>query len=328
MPEFLGIESTAHTFGVGIVDSTGKVLANERVTYVPEEGEGFVPSELAEHHSKNAAEVLKSALEKANTGLEKIAAVAFSQGPGIPNALRIGAAIARYISLKYSKPLVGVNHCISHIEVGRLATKCKDPVVLYLSGGNTQVIAFAEGRYRIFGETQDIPIGNAIDNLSREIGLSFPYGKSFDSTAALGRNYIELPYVVKGMDLSFSGILTAALKEYKGGAGKKDVCYSFQETCYAMLTEVTERALAHTGKKEVLLVGGVAASSRMQEMVKEMCKERGARHYIVPLEFSSDNGAMIAWTGVLALKAGQQTRIGNSDFIQKWRTDEVEVSWL
>ena len=323
----LGIESTAHTFGVGIVDSQGNVLANERSTYNPKKGTGFIPAEMAEHHTQNALKIMELALKKSKLKIENIDTIAFSQGPGIPNALRVGAAIARYIACKYDHQLIGVNHCIAHIEIGRLTTKCIDPVILYLSGGNTQVIAFAENRYRIFGETQDIAVGNAIDNMARYIALQFPYGPSFDETAAKGKKYIELPYVVKGMDLSFSGILTAAKKKFKTGASKADTCYSFQETCFAMLTEVTERALAHTGKKEVLLVGGVAASKRLQEMVKAMCEARGAKVYIVPKEFSGDQGAMIAWAGLLACKSGQKTKIENSDIIQKWRTDEVDIVW-
>jgi universal protein Kae1 len=325
---YLGIESTAHTFGVGLVDSKGKVIANVRSMYKPKKGKGFVPAEMALHHAQNAAKIIVKALDKADLGIEKLEAVAFSQGPGIPNTLRVGATIARYIAQKYKKPLIGVNHCIAHIEIGRLATDCRDPVVLYLSGGNTQVIAFAEGRYRIFGETQDIAVGNAIDDLARHLGLPSPYGPGFDRAAAKGKKYIELPYAVKGMDLSFSGILTAAKRKYKEGVGKADLCYSFQETCFAMLTEVTERALAHTGKSEVLLVGGVAASKRLQQMVKKMCNARGTKFYVVPKEYSGDQGTMIAWTSVLVHKSGQDTRIKDSTIKQKWRTDEVEVTWL
>jgi universal protein Kae1 len=329
MPKFyLGIESTAHTFGAGIVNSKGRVLSNERSVHRPKKGKGFVPAEMALHHTQNAAKTIGKALKKAKMKIENIEVVAFSQGPGIPNTLRTGATIARYIAYKYKKPLVGVNHCIAHIEIGRLSTDCKDPVTLYLSGGNTQVIAFAEGRYRIFGETQDIAIGNAIDDLARHIGLTPPYGPSFDRTAAKGKKYIELPYTVKGMDLSFSGILTATKRKYKEGASKTDLCYSFQETCFAMLTEVTERALAHTGKDEVLLVGGVAASRRLQRMVKEMCSARGAKLYVVPKEYSGDQGAMIAWNGALAHKSGQETKIKDSTIKQKWRTNEVEITWL
>ncbi len=220
-----------------------------------------------------------------------------------------------------------MNHCCAHLEIGRLTTGVNDPVYLYLSGGNTQVIAFAEGKYRIFGETQDLPVGNAIDSLAREIGLPPPYGPNFDKAAENGK-WIDLPHVIKGMDVSFTGLLTQAIKKFEDGASKEDVCYSFQETCFAMLTEVTERALAHTDKKEVLLVGGVAASKRMQEMIKIMCEERSAKMFVVPHEYSGDQGAMIAWTGILAYKSGQKIDMKKIKIKQKWRTDDVEVTWI
>lgn len=259
--------------------------------------------------------------------MKDIDVVAFSQGPGLPPCLRVGASVARYLSQKYNKALVGVNHPVAHIEIGKLTTATKDPIVLYLSGGNTQVVAFVEGRYRIFGETQNISIGNAIDTLVREIGIPPPYGPNFDKVAKFGK-YIKLPYIVKGMDMSFTGILTNAIKKFKEGVDKEDVCYSFQETCFAMLTEVTERALAHTDKNEVLLVGGVAASKRLQQMVKIMCRERGAKMFVVPHEYSGDQGTMIAWTGVLAYKNGITIPVEKSSIRQKWRTDEVEIPWL
>ena len=260
--------------------------------------------------------------------MKNIDVISFSQGPGIPNCLRVGAAIARLLSQKLKKPLIGVNHCVAHIEIGKLKTGCKDPVVVYTSGGNTQIIAFVDGRYRVLGETQDIAIGNAIDTLARELGIEPPYGPNFDKIARKGR-WIDLPYVVKGMDVSFSGLLTEALKRYKSCERVEDVCFSFQETCYAMLTEVTERALAHAGKSEVLLVGGVARSKRLQKMMETMCKDRGAKLFVVPPEWASDNGVMIAWVGVLAFKSGvEPLKMEESRIVQKWRTDEVDVKWI
>jgi N6-L-threonylcarbamoyladenine synthase/protein kinase Bud32 len=222
--------------------------------------------------------------------------------------------------------LVPVCHQIAHIEIGKLKTGCKDPVIVYLSGGNTQIIAFTEGRYRIFGETQDLPVGNAMDTLARKIGLQQPYGPNFDLVASKGK-YLKLPYVVKGMDLSFSGMLTEAIKKFENSASKEDICHSFQETCFAMITEVTERALAHTDKIEVLMVGGVAASKRMQEMIEIMCKERGAKMFVVPSEYAGDNGSMIGWTGMLSYKYEKIKKIIEK-INPKWRTDEVDIPWL
>lgn len=249
--------------------------------------------------------------------------IAFAQGPGLPQCLRVGVVFARALALKYKKPLVSVNHCVAHIEIGKLMTEAKDPVVLYLSGGNTQVIAYTEGRYRVFGETQDIPIGNALDNLARGLKLEMPGGPRIEELAKNGK-YFEMPYVVKGMDLSFAGLTTEAVKRFEKGAKAEDVAFSFQETCFAMLTEVTERAVAHTDKEEVLLVGGVAANKRLQEMLAIMTSERGAKFFVVPQEYAGDNGVNIAWTGILAHQKGYDIPIEKSQIKQKWRIDEVE----
>jgi N6-L-threonylcarbamoyladenine synthase len=325
----LGIESTSHTFGIGIVKDK-KIIANEKSVYIPKKGSGIIPREAADFHSVAARQVLKEALKKSNININGVDAVAFSQGPGLPQCLRVGAVLARALALSCDIPLIPVNHCIAHIEIGKLTTKAKDPVVLYLSGGNTQVIAFTEGRYRVFGETQDIPIGNALDVLARGLDLDLskvPGGLAIESLAKKG-NYIELPYVIKGMDLSFAGLTTEAVRRFKNGAKPEDVAYSFQETCFAMLTEVTERAVAHTGKEEVMLVGGVAANKRMQEMIRIMTDERGAKMFVVPQEYAGDNGANIAWTGLLTYKKKETVGIEKSNIRQKWRTEDVPIRWM
>lgn len=316
----LGIESTAHTFGIGIVDDKGRILANAKAVYSPKKG-GIIPIEAASHHKEKAEEVLESALRTANIKLADIGVIAFSAGPGLPPCLRAGRDFAVVLADKLKKPLIPVNHCVGHIEIAKLTTESKDPVILYLSGGNSQVLAFVEGRYRVFGETLDISVGNAIDSLARELNLGFPGGPVVEELAKKGK-YIELPYTVKGMDFSFSGLVTAATKLKDK---KEDLCFSFQETAFAMLVEVTERALAHTEKQEVLLVGGVAANKRLQEMLEIMCKERGAKFFAVPKEYAGDCGAQIAVTGLLAFKSGAKE---SNEINSLWRTDEVDISWL
>ncbi len=322
----LGIESTAHTFGVGVVNDRGKILSDSRDMFVPKPGKGFVPKELADHHIEFAFKIVDDALKKSSLKLHDLDLIAFSQGPGIPNSLRIGAAAARFLATKFNKPLVGVNHPVAHIEIGKLNTGAKDPIVVYLSGGNTQIIAHVEGKYRVFGETEDIPVGNCFDVVAREISLPYPGGSNIEKFAKNG-NYVELPYIVKGMDQSFSGIATAAVKKFKAGVRKEDICYSLQETCFAMLTEVTERAMAHTEKKEVLLVGGVAANKRLQEMMNKMCEERGAKMFVVDENFSGDNGTMIAWTGLLQYST-EKKQTKDTSIKQNWRTDEVKTIWI
>lgn len=319
----LGIEATAEKLGVGIVTEEGEILANV-VKYQPLVG-GIHPREAARHHADNIKEVIKRALKISGVSLEDIDLVAFSRGPGLGPCLRVAAVAARTLALKYALPLVGVNHCVAHIEIGRLTTGAEDPLTLYVSGGNTQVTAFVSGRYRVFGETLDIALGNLIDQFARYANLGNPGGPVVEKLAREG-SFIDLPYVVKGMDLSYSGLLTAAKKALSKHS-IEDVCFSLQEVAFAMAVEVTERALAHTGKKEVLLAGGVAVNKRLQEMMGEMAKQRGVRLYIPPREVLGDNGAMIAWLGILSYKAGETTPIEESFVIQRWRTDQVEVKW-
>ncbi|MEA3515404.1 MAG: bifunctional N(6)-L-threonylcarbamoyladenine synthase/serine/threonine protein kinase [Nanoarchaeota archaeon] len=323
----LGIESTAHTFGIGIITDKGNVLANEKDSYTTEEG-GIVPVKAVEHHMNCYEKVIKKSLEKAGLTIKDIDIIAFSQSPGLGHTLRMGAMAARSLAAHYSKPLIGVNHCIAHLEIGNMTTECKDPVLLYASGANTQIIAYEAGRYRIFGETLDIGIGNFLDSFARELGLGFPGGPEIYELAKEGKNYIKLPYVVKGMDVSFGGILTNLKQKLKSGQySKEDLCFSVQETVFAMLLEVAERAMAHCDKKELLLGGGVACNKRLQQMAKEMCSQREAECFIPKNEFLVDNGAMIAWLGIIEHKAGNTTKIEKSIIKPYERTDEVEVNW-
>lgn len=323
----LGIESTAHTFGVGIVNNKGEVLANEKASYTTKKG-GMIPAKTAEHHVDVCDEVLKKALQNAGLSISQIDLIAFSQGPGLGHSLRIGATMARALSIKHNLPLVGVNHCIAHLEIGHMLFNADEPVLLYASGANTQVIAYDNGRYRIFGETLDIGIGNFIDCLARELGLGFPGGPELQELAHKGTNYIKLPYVVKGMDVSFGGLLTNLKTKISSGKySKADLAYSAQETVFAMLMEVAERAMAHCGHNQLLLGGGVACNTRLQEMANIMCKERGGECFIPPNSLLVDNGAMIAWLGLLMNKQGISTEIKESKIRPYERTDEIEVKW-
>jgi N6-L-threonylcarbamoyladenine synthase/N6-L-threonylcarbamoyladenine synthase/protein kinase Bud32 len=321
----LGIEGTAHTIGVGIVDENCNILANEYKMYSPAQG-GIHPREAADHHAKHLPEMIEAALAKAGLSVRDLDVIAFSQGPGLGPCLRTAATGARTLALKLKIPIIGVNHCVAHLEIGS-TTGCKDPILLYVSGGNTQVIAFSHQRFRVFGETMDIGLGNMLDKFGRSENMKFPSGRAIEETARKSDNYIMLPYSVKGMDVAFSGILTACLQERKKNSKMEDVCFSIQETCFAMLTEVTERAMAHTEKNEVLLGGGVVRNNRLQEMVRSMCKARGAEFFIPAPDLCIDNGAMIAWTGLVMHKAGIKMEVNDTVVRQKFRTDEVDVTW-
>jgi len=300
----LGIESTAHTFGVSVIDFNGSVLSNEKDVFTTSSG-GMIPHEVAEHHCKVCDSLLKKALEKANVTIKDIDLISYSHGPGLSPALIVGKDFANQLALKYKKDIIGVNHCIAHLTIGNLVTSAKDPVYLYVSGVNTQIIALAGGKFRIFGETLDIGLGNALDKFGREAGLGFPAGPEIEKIALKGK-YIELPYTVKGMDVSFAGLVTKTKQLLEKGISKEDLCFSMQETCFSMLAEVSERAMAHCEKNELLLIGGVGANKRLISMLSKMCSDRGAKFYSVPLEYAGDQAAMIAWQGILEYKAGRR----------------------
>ncbi|KAJ5734765.1 hypothetical protein N7533_013168 [Penicillium manginii] len=388
----IGMEGSANKIGIGIMShpkdgSPPQVLANIRHTYVSPPGEGFLPKDVARHHRAWVVNLVKGALKEAQVSVEEVDCICFTQGPGMGAPLQAVAIAARMLSLLWGKALIGVNHCVGReysfekygiifplyrsilanssplffidIEMGRLITGATNPVVLYVSGGNTQVIAYSSQRYRIFGETLDIAVGNCLDRFARTLHISndpFP-GYNIEQLAKQGKQLVDLPYVVKGMDVSFSGILAAidSLAATLGLGGEEraredaerasnveqtsqdkdsdnkptraDLCFSLQETVYAMLVEITERAMAHVGSKQVLIVGGVGSNERLQEMMGIMARDRGGSVYATDERFCIDNGIMIAQAGMLAYQSGFRTPLKDSSCTQRFRTDEVHVKW-
>jgi N6-L-threonylcarbamoyladenine synthase/protein kinase Bud32 len=316
----LSLEGTAHTFGAAIVSSKGTVLSDVRDMYKTVSG-GIIPSEAAKHHENVKDEIIRKAIEASKE--KHIDFVAYSRGPGLSPCLRVALKAAKELSEKLKVPLIGVNHAVAHLTSGLLFTNAKDPVYIYVSGANTQIIVLENKKYRILGETMDTGLGNALDKFGRGINLGFPAGPLIENIAKTGK-YYKLPYTVKGMDLTFSGITTKAINDFKNkNISKEDLCFSMQETLFSMLTEVSERALAHTRKNELLLIGGVAANKRLVEMLSIMCKERDARFFSVPLEYSGDQAVMIAWQGLLEFNKVKKPL----DIYPYERIDQIDVEW-
>jgi glycoprotease/Kae1 family metallohydrolase len=328
----LGIECTAHTFGVAVVDK-GRVLSNIRDMFVPESG-GIIPNKAANHHKEVSERVYKEALDKAGIAEREIKVIAVSNAPGLAPCLWAGVEFAKKKAKKLNVKLIPVNHCIAHLEIGQ-SIGAKDPVLLYCSGANTQIIAYASGRYRIFGETLDLGVGNFIDKIARHFGFGFPGGPKIEEFAKLAteKDFIEIPYSIKGMDVSFSGMQTKLQQIYNKSEDKEKarvgLSFSLQETAFAMLVEAAERALAHTGKKELVLGGGVACNSRLQEMCRVMCEERGCKFFCPERGLLTDNAGMIAFTGELMLNADKKAAINPEKIVvnDRERTDQVNVSW-
>ena len=330
----LGIESTAHTLSFGLVEDDGSTRPSVSDLFKPDEG-GIHPREAADHHSDVAGDLLALVMQENSITSSDISAIAFSQGPGLGPCLRVGSSVARALSSSWEVPLVGVNHCVAHIEIGRNLTGCDDPVLLYVSGGNTQVIARRADRYRVLGETLDIGIGNMLDKFARTQGMPFPGGPKIEGISeewlqrhpSNSLDSIKLPYAVQGMDLSFSGILTAATQRCSEGHEIGQVCWSLQEHSFAACIEVAERAMAHTGKSELLLGGGVACNKRLREMASVMCAERGGTSYSPANAYCVDNGTMIAELGRRMLESGPPISLGDSAVSPELRTDQTVVTW-
>lgn len=343
----IGLEGSANKLGVGVILHPAKggpaqILSNIRHTYVSPPGEGFLPKDTAIHHRTHVTDLVKRALKQAGITIDDVDCICYTKGPGMGAPLQSVALAARTLSLLWNKPLVGVNHCVGHIEMGREITGATNPVVLYVSGGNTQVIAYSLQRYRIFGETLDIAVGNCLDRFARTINISNDPapGYNIEQLAKKGKVLLDLPYAVKGMDCSFSGILARVDElagQMKAGTLKdpstgdaitpEDLCFSLQETVFAMLVEITERAMAHVGSNQVLIVGGVGCNERVQEMMGMMAKDRGGGVYATDERFCIDNGIMIAHAGLLAYRTGFETTLNDSTCTQRFRTDDVHIAW-
>jgi N6-L-threonylcarbamoyladenine synthase len=340
----LGCEGSANKLGIGVIHhipgQDPVILSNIRHTFVSPPGTGFLPKDTANHHRSYFAQIAKKALAQAGVKPSDLDCVCYTKGPGMGAPLTSVAIAARTLALMWGVPLVGVNHCVGHIEMGRAITGAQNPVVLYVSGGNSQVIAYAEQRYRIFGETLDIAVGNCLDRFARTLNISNDPapGYNIEQLAKQGTQLLDLPYAVKGMDCSFSGILASAdllAKEMRAGAKSDqgepitpaDLCFSLQETVFAMLVEITERAMAHVGSSQVLIVGGVGCNERLQEMMAAMAAERGGSVYATDERFCIDNGIMIAHAGLLAYETGFRTPLEDSTCTQRFRTDEVHIKW-
>ncbi|PWN27051.1 putative KAE1-putative O-sialo-glyco protein-endopeptidase A1 [Jaminaea rosea] len=399
----LGLEGSANKLGAGVIahapDGSVSILSNVRHTYVTPPGSGFQPGDTARHHRAWIVRVVSEAVRRA--GLEDVGgcdAICYTKGPGMGACLASVAIVARTLAAQYGVPLVPVNHCVGHIEMGRTITGASNPVVLYVSGGNTQVIAYSAQRYRIFGETLDIAVGNMLDRFARVVGLSNDPspGYNVEREARKGRHLVPLPYATKGMDVSLGGVLscveayTKDRKRFKpdtksevgggevgewgkmangetwSGDGRHvvrpgddeeesddgdddeasalrssipngarlpdvitpaDLCFSLQEHVFAMLVEITERAMAHIGSREVLIVGGVGANSRLQEMMANMARERGGKVFATDERFCIDNGIMIAHAGLLAFRMGHTVELERSTVTQRFRTDAPKIDW-
>ncbi len=342
----LGIESTAHTFSCSVINSENgvknknknktydddMVLSEVRDIYKAPAGWGIHPRDASKHHARVAPKILKECLENAQIDIKNIDLISYSAGPGLGPCLRIGAVMARSLSSFYNIPLIPVNHAIGHIELGIKLTNLISPLTLLVSGGHTMILVFHKNKWRVFGETLDITIGQLFDQVGRSMGFASPCGNKIEELSKLSdtNSVYPLPYVIKGNDVSFSGLLTAVKmlirdKRY----ALSDICFSLQETAFSIIVEAVERALSFTEKKEFLIVGGVSANTRLSQMLQIACEYHDSIFKSCPLQFCGDNGAQIAWTGIQLYLHSLSSRVDpeKASISQSWRLDTVDILW-
>lgn len=307
-----------------------RILSDEKDVYKAPEGSGIHPREASRHHVEVCSEVIQRSLEKAKTKASELNFIAYSAGPGLGPCLRVGAVAARSLASYFGKDIVPVNHAIGHIELGKFLGGLSDPLVLLISGGHTAIAARSDEGWRIYGETLDLTLGQLLDQLGRHFGLSSPAGPKIEAIAlqfdGKNRKMPVLPYSIKGNDVSYSGLLSAAKDSFSNGESKEAVSFSVQENAFAVLTEATERALSFTDKSELLVTGGVAANQRLSEMLQGMCDCRGVNLSVIPRQFAGDCGTQIAAAGFLFWKNGYSVRADEAFVRQSWRIDRVELS--
>lgn len=324
----MGIEGTAHTIGIGIIDQNNEILADVRSVFNPATG-GIHPREASFNIMNEFQPNLEKAFNLAQISPDELDVIAFSQGPGLGPCLRATATGARSLALALKKPLVGVNHPVAHIELGKQLCGVVDPLTLYVSGGNTQVAVKNKNKYRILGETHDLAIGNLIDQTARAIGYDYALAGRIVEEMALksSKKLLKLPYSLKGTTLYYSGLSTAAIKYYKLGEDPKDICFSLQEYAFSMLAELVEKTLLLSKKKEILITGGVGANKRLAEIINSVAIENNAKMSVVPISLAGDNGIMIAVTGKKMFDSGMITKIEKSNVLPTWRLDEAIIDW-
>lgn len=311
----LAIESSCDETACAIIKDGKEILSNvvsSQINIHKLYG-GVVPEVASRIHVENISCVICEALEKAQIKMEDIDAIAFTQGPGLIGSLHVGVQAAKTISWLYNKPLIPMHHIMGHIYANNFICDMQFPLLaLVVSGGHTEIIYMNdEFSFDIVGTTQDDAIGEAYDKVARVLGLGYPGGPAIDKLAKEGQKHyiLPLPKTESPYDFSFSGLKSAVLqliqKEEKNGQeiNKADLAYAFQEVALKSLIGKLMKAVENYDVKQVLLAGGVAANSRLREIITDQMKKYpDILLTIPPLWCCTDNAAMIGAAGSVAFK--------------------------
>ena len=338
--KILGIETSCDETGVAIYDEDKGLIANQLYTQIALHADygGVVPELASRDHIRKTAPLIQAALSEAQLTAKDIDGVAYTCGPGLVGALLVGATVARALAYAWEVPAVGVHHMEGHLLAPMLDDNppCFPFVALLVSGGHTQLVRVeGVGQYTVIGESVDDAAGEAFDKTAKLLGLDYPGGAELSRLAeqgAPGRFVFPRPMTDRpGLDFSFSGLKTFAANTLNAvlkteltlsEQTKADIAYAFQDAVVDTLAIKCKRALKETGYKRLVIAGGVSANKKLRESLTQMMKNLGGEVFYPQPQFCTDNGAMIAYAGLLRLKQGQQSGLA-IDVKPRWAMAEL-----
>jgi N6-L-threonylcarbamoyladenine synthase len=314
----LGIETSCDETGVAVYDAQRGLLAHVLYSQVRLHAEfgGVVPELASRDHVRKLIPLVKQVLADSGTEPGELGGVAYTAGPGLIGALLVGACVGRSLAWAWGVPAVGVHHMEGHLLAPMLESPAPEfPfIALLVSGGHSMLVeVLGLGRYRVLGETLDDAAGEAFDKTAKVLGLGYPGGPAIARLAEQGRpGRLRLPRPMlnrPGLDFSFSGLKTAVITGIRDleldEQAKADVALEFQEAIVDTLIAKSLRAVEETGIRRLVVAGGVGANRRLRSRLAEAAQAAGAEVFYPRLEFCTDNGAMIAYAGMLRLAAGE-----------------------
>ncbi|HCH24593.1 MAG TPA: tRNA (adenosine(37)-N6)-threonylcarbamoyltransferase complex transferase subunit TsaD [Oceanospirillaceae bacterium] len=321
----LGIETSCDETGVAIYDTQQGILAEALYSQVAVHAEygGVVPELASRDHIRKLVPLLREVFAKAQLEFGDIDGVAYTSGPGLIGALMVGASTGRALGMAWDVPTIGVHHMEGHLLAPLLEPDAPKPpfVALLVSGGHTQLVnVHSLGDYQLMGESIDDAAGEAFDKVAKMLDLDYPGGPHvarYATQGEVGRFKFPRPMVDRpGLDMSFSGLKTAALYAVQGlqkassdgqlsEQDKADICLAFEQAAVDTLAIKCRRAIEQSGHKVLVMAGGVSANQRLRAKLAEAAAKLGAKVYYPRPAYCTDNGAMIAFAGALRLQAGQ-----------------------
>ena len=340
----LGIETSCDETGIAIYDSKEGLLSHTLHTQMKMHAEygGVVPELASRDHIRRIIPLIKKSLSNAARKLSDIDAVAYTQGPGLAGALLVGTSVAKGLAFALNKPSIGIHHLEGHLLSPLLShpTPQFPFVALLVSGGHSQLMDVAGvGRYTLLGETLDDAAGEAFDKTAKLLDLGYPGGPALAKLANNGNpNRFKLPRPMMNSDnleMSFSGLKTAVLTLVRQTGNsynideqtKADIAIAFQKAIVDVLVAKSIAALKKCGYQQLVIAGGVGANQELRDNLKEKAEKIGAKVYYPPLEFCTDNGAMIAFAGAKRIEAGAAFDNGVDFTVRpRWDLENIRLS--